>query len=90
MGELLLERGDHAAAESTFREALAIRLTLLPPDHSDVGVSYLNPGSALALARHNDEAGVVLDSALAVLVPSFGPDHGLARTALAWRDFTRS
>jgi hypothetical protein len=69
-----------------FREALAIRRTLFPPDHADIGVSYENIGIALHGQERNAEAAAMLDSALAVLEPAFGGEHATVRLALAYRD----
>jgi tetratricopeptide (TPR) repeat protein len=86
IGELKQALGDWSGAEAMFREALAIRRTLFPPDHADIGVSYENIGIALHGQERNAEAAAMLDSALAVLEPAFGGEHATVRLALAYRD----
>jgi tetratricopeptide (TPR) repeat protein len=75
-----------AGAEQAYRDALATRRTLFPPDHADVGVSLENLGIVLQKQGRNTEAVAMLDSALNILLPAFSAEHRLIRVAVAYRD----
>jgi eukaryotic-like serine/threonine-protein kinase len=89
IGELMQARGDFEGAERAYRDALSIRRVLFPPTHADVGVSLENLGIALEKQGRGHQAVALLDSALAVLLPTFGEEHPLVTVARAYRDSAR-
>jgi Tfp pilus assembly protein PilF len=82
-----LRLGQFGAAEGSLREALAVALELLGPDHPGVAINLRNLASLLEDTRRLSEAEPLLRQALAIDEAAFGPDHptvAIDLNGLAW------
>jgi len=75
------QAGSPAAAESRFRDALAIRRAALPPGHPYAAVAESLLGECLALQRKPAEAQPLLDRAVQTLRARLGDGHPATRRA---------
>jgi Tetratricopeptide repeat/Domain of unknown function (DUF4062) len=66
LGKLYVVQGELQKAESTYREALALRETMLGPDHPDVAVSLNNLAEVYAGLRRYGEAEPLFRRALEI------------------------
>jgi tetratricopeptide (TPR) repeat protein len=82
LGELLLDRGAADRAEPLLREALAMRQTVLPPEHPHVAEAQHFLGTALLADRRYVEAERYLLASLARLRAAFGNRDSRTRAAL--------
>lgn len=97
-GLTLQALGDLEGAETSHREALALRRALYGEEHPDLGHSYGNLGNVALRQGNNAEAQRWHELALAVRTRALGPDHpdtarshlNLARVWLAVGDLERA
>ena len=74
LGHVHLARGEYAAAESLYREALALRRSALPENHPDVALMYVNLGLALH-GRGDTAAEGLVRRGLEAKLRVFGDAH---------------
>lgn len=82
LAEVLADQGEHAAAESLFREGLAIRRRTLPDGHRYIGDALVDLGECLMLQERFDEAESAFVEARELFLESLGEDDGRTRTAV--------
>lgn len=83
LGGLLQDRGEQARAEALYRQALAIRQTLLPPDHPHIAEAQHRLGLAILAQRRFMEAERYLLLAHQGFRRAFGDGDTRTRNALA-------
>jgi len=85
LGILYGERGDHEVARDHLQRALDVKIRLHGVHHLDVGITWINLGSALGNGGHWSEAAEAFGRAQAILATTVGithPLHDIARTGL--------
>jgi tetratricopeptide (TPR) repeat protein/CHAT domain-containing protein len=75
MGNISLRNGNHIAAESRYKRALAIREKSLGPDHLGVADILNNLAEFYRDMGNYSEAKPLFERALAIKEKSLGPDH---------------
>jgi Flp pilus assembly protein TadD len=68
-------RGDAAAAETLYREALGLKETLLGPRHVDVTLTLSNLAALCQRQGGLAEAEALYQRALTIFEPALGPRH---------------
>jgi len=76
-------KGNSAEAEQLYRRALAIKSTLLGPDHPDVAVTLNNLAILSKSQADYRKADHAYRRALAILKKTFGPSHPKVATCKA-------
>jgi tetratricopeptide (TPR) repeat protein len=75
LGFLAAARGDHRAAEASYREALAILRATLAPGHVDLAFPLVGLGRLLTATGRAREAEPLLEEAVAVRREHLPADH---------------
>ena len=86
LGTLRLVQQRHAEAETAFRKALAIRVSLLSSDHWQIAEVQSSLGYSLVKQNKFEEAKTLLQSSYDVLNEKLGPHHQLTQKTKSRRD----
>jgi hypothetical protein len=79
---LLRDQADFTAAQPLCERALAIRETVLGPDHPDTATSLSNLAGLLQVRGHFTAARLLYERAVAICETALGPDHPDTATIL--------
>jgi tetratricopeptide (TPR) repeat protein len=75
VGAIHNSRGDYERGRALHEEALAIRESVLGPEHPNVALSLVNMASAHARAGDLDEARRVSERSVVITEAALGPEH---------------
>jgi tetratricopeptide (TPR) repeat protein len=92
LGALHALSGDFALALEQLRRALEVKQQVLGPEHIDVGISWLNLGTAQADASLYDEALDAFQQARSIFEATVGEQHPMthyAISSLCWVELER-
>ena len=77
--------GQHEEAIESIRKAIALKTRVLPPDHPDIGISWMTLADLLSEGRNYEDALSAVEKALDLFHRAYGPHSVPATYALGVR-----